>query len=1325
MAGFIWLWNQPGGAVVTPHDSIANTNNLSTYAGAATAPPADRLIIAVVVATGATAGNTTISSLSGYGLTWTPIAGPLQLDVSGSVTADAWLYAAYTGASPTSSAFSVTFAAARTSSQFSIFTVEGPPLTGNIADLFVQVVPRFMADGGTASSGTITLAAPADAANRAFALILHEANEPTTAEAGLTEIHDLPVATPNEGFLTMWRPDAFDTSMFASWAGTNLWGGIAFELSMVEVTAVQKNASDGGTAVDTSALATGPIHDQTAFRGRNDDGTEVTATWKAAENTNWTQLVDTNFRVRFAISNTGTASIGNGQLQYNRNGAGWNNVTGASSVVRSSASSMGDVLTTKQLAGGTGAFEAGETDVTNGIASFGSGGLDAGKHTEDEFCVQIRSADVVDADSVQLRVINTTSGVLESYTQTPTITAGVAVAKTASDSAVARDIAIPVNYDTVVLDTFTRSVADGWGTPDIGPAYTGTTTQHDVNGSEGLLNWSSAGDKDAALAVSLTDFEAIGRFRTTDLPTSGGLYWSLLFRWTGATSHFNMGYAVSQSPGTLTLQIARGDTGSPLATALNLGTYTLNDWWRFRLRVVGTALDLKGWKDGTPEPEAWQYSVTSALFAGPGSLVIRQGAFSLPQITSTDDFQVFAAPTAVQKVASDSAVGADTVPTLAKATTDTAVGADTVPILAKAVTDAATAADVSALQAGNLVTASDSAVGADAVTGRAVALTDAAVGTESIPTFAKATTDVATGADVAALAAGNILTANDSATAADAVTGRALSGSDTASGSDAAPAVVDTGLVDGFEDESFQTDAFQSKPTLPGTASITSPLGALTQAATAATNTGVFGSETGTASDVVTGAARATTDTATASDVVATVARPVTDSATAVDVASDLDAALDRTDAATADDDAVLSVPIAVSDAAVGTDTVPALGKTVLDVAVGVDVVSVLDADLDRTDTATAVDASLVGVPLAASDSATAVDTRVLTAALLRTDSATAVDTSALITQLVGTIASTLPALEQAVPSAVLAVPQNLVAVAVSPNEIDLTWDPYVGAVAYDIERDDVVSEDPPEILVFDHPTNAYDDTGLNPNTLYAYRVRAVLPQGVPPLIPGLDFWYEATAITNKADNDPVSQWDDLSGNGKHLVQVTGSMQPIYKPGIRNGNPVVRFDGQDDRLANLSIPARTAHTIFVVLAKRSAVGSPNISSHAFDRGSNAGIGSYPATSPSNWIWIHNQAIANQQVGISAQAWHILVVRVTSASSISFRAEGGAVTATFDPHDSVTTGTQLYLGFAVGQASGDVDIAACIGYDSALHGGNIDAVGQDLAARWGFTWTPVT
>jgi len=66
-------------------------------------------------------------------------------------------------------------------------------------------------------------------------------------------------------------------------------------------------------------------------------------------------------------------------------------------------------------------------------------------------------------------------------------------------------------------------------------------------------------------------------------------------------------------------------------------------------------------------------------------------------------------------------------------------------------------------------------------------------------------------------------------------------------------------------------------------------------------------------------------------------------------------------------------------------------------------------------------------------------------------------------------------------------VPLNLTATTFNETRIDVDWDETVfGATGYDIERDGT-------IIVFDHPTSDYSDTGLAPATTFTYRARAVI----------------------------------------------------------------------------------------------------------------------------------------------------------------------------------------------------------------------------------------
>ena len=165
---------------------------------------------------------------------------------------------------------------------------------------------------------------------------------------------------------------------------------------------------------------------QVAYRGRNDDGNETTATWKAAQNTNWTQDTDEVFRFRAEIQEgNAVAQAQDYTLEYDVNGGGYQPVgtSGTAVLVASSPNITDSVATTNQLTAGTGTFTAGEIDESTatkaGLTVAASG------HTELEYVLKLNPSLLVAGDVVHLRVYKGAIGAavpLNTYTVTPNIT---------------------------------------------------------------------------------------------------------------------------------------------------------------------------------------------------------------------------------------------------------------------------------------------------------------------------------------------------------------------------------------------------------------------------------------------------------------------------------------------------------------------------------------------------------------------------------------------------------------------------------------------------------------------------------------------------------------------------------------------------------------------------------------------------------------------------------------------------------------------------------------------------------------------------------------
>jgi len=81
----------------------------------------------------------------------------------------------------------------------------------------------------------------------------------------------------------------------------------------------------------------------------------------------------------------------------------------------------------------------------------------------------------------------------------------------------------------------------------------------------------------------------------------------------------------------------------------------------------------------------------------------------------------------------------------------------------------------------------------------------------------------------------------------------------------------------------------------------------------------------------------------------------------------------------------------------------------------------------------------------------------------------------------------------------------------------------------------------------------------------------------------GLVLWLDAgKGITSPVNGNPVSMWEDQSGNGNHTVQGIASFKPIYITNELNGYPVVRFSGGEKYLRHSPI-LTNSYTAFYVL----------------------------------------------------------------------------------------------------------------------------------------------
>lgn len=217
---------------------------------------------------------------------------------------------------------------------------------------------------------------------------------------------------------------------------------------------------------------------QTFYRYRNDDGSETTATWKEAQNTNITADVSSsNFplRLRLTTQETAGGSTNNADItiQYQINGGAWTTIDAASAGVRLIASAFvaTGTATTNQI-GGTGTFVPGEviSEAITGNISFAGN-----DHTENEWVMEVVAADLNDGETISFRQL--IDGATMTYSVTPTIV----VSKSASAPTVTTGAITSVTQTSA--NVAGEVTSDGGATiTERGVAYntTGTPTTADT-----------------------------------------------------------------------------------------------------------------------------------------------------------------------------------------------------------------------------------------------------------------------------------------------------------------------------------------------------------------------------------------------------------------------------------------------------------------------------------------------------------------------------------------------------------------------------------------------------------------------------------------------------------------------------------------------------------------------------------------------------------------------------------------------------------------------------------------------------------------------------
>jgi len=223
----------------------------------------------------------------------------------------------------------------------------------------------------------------------------------------------------------------------------------------------------------------------------------------------------------------------------------------------------------------------------------------------------------------------------------------------------------PVTGTVIAQDAFARTVASGWGSADVGGAWTitGNAANLSVGSGVGRMSIPAGSTRTARLnGVSSNDTDLRVTVSLDSLPTVKGSYVDVIGRQVGTSQYIAEVWV--KPAGDVVVVLEQGST--VLATAPVAGlSYTPGTQLQLRVRVTGTSpttVQAKVWPTGQIEPSAWTASATdnTAALQAAGSLGLQAYLASTATGTVVTSFDNLSATTSAAPPANQPPVAAFT-----------------------------------------------------------------------------------------------------------------------------------------------------------------------------------------------------------------------------------------------------------------------------------------------------------------------------------------------------------------------------------------------------------------------------------------------------------------------------------------------------------------------------------------------------------------------------------------------------------------------------------------------------------------------------------------
>ena len=183
---------------------------------------------------------------------------------------------------------------------------------------------------------------------------------------------------------------------------------------------------------------------------------------------------------------------------------------------------------------------------------------------------------------------------------------------------------VPGVTSVIASDQFERTVATGFGAPDVGvPWAVSSARQTKVANGEGVISGWTGGNQDvqAWIPSTASDMDVLARVRLSAQNPVGANYQARVVARAQADARNGYRAVITHTTaGALKWSLNRVVSAGGAGT-LTLGSGTLvssgaagTKWW-IRLDVQGTQIEARFWRDGTTEPSTWKANVTDSQWA--------------------------------------------------------------------------------------------------------------------------------------------------------------------------------------------------------------------------------------------------------------------------------------------------------------------------------------------------------------------------------------------------------------------------------------------------------------------------------------------------------------------------------------------------------------------------------------------------------------------------------------------------------------------------------------------------------------------------------------